>query len=347
MPVELLPIISLQPHPANPRKHFDADYIAELAESMRKDGQWDPIIVRPLPDGQHQIIAGHCRVEAARKLDWPCMRADIRHLDDETADFLALDTNLKRKSLSEIEEAEAIRRMRDRHGWTQEQIAKRFSKTQFWVSYRLNLLKAHPEVQQAVIERSINATQAAEIAKAPTELQPVLASKVKQADLTTRATEALVKVATDPGTPEDVKKALLQGSRMTPEHAAAIARVPSREDRRHLVNDVEAGRMTPEEVAKEADVAVRMAEAPKTLTGERARRLVNVNGTLVKIMDQLEAIDGDEVAGLDEDGLRTVDATLAKLKVRLDRLSRWVTAAQGNKQQGKGAARVHEFRPRS
>ncbi|HWI52961.1 MAG TPA: ParB/RepB/Spo0J family partition protein [Symbiobacteriaceae bacterium] len=130
MPEQLIPLFLLRPHPNNPRKTIDPDYISELAQSFKDHGQWTPILIRPLPNGKYQIIAGHCRWEAAKAAGWTDIRADVREMSDEDADFYALDTNLKRKGLSEMEEAEAIGRMITVHGWNQVRVAERFGKTQ-------------------------------------------------------------------------------------------------------------------------------------------------------------------------------------------------------------------------
>lgn len=341
----MLPLQSLRPHPHNPRKHVVLDYITELAGSLRESGQWDAILVRPLPDGAYQIIAGHCRVEAARSLNWADIRAEIREMTEEEADFLLLDTNLKRRSLSELEEAQAIHRMITDHGWTQAKAADAFGKTQQWISLRLRLLGLAPEVQQAVTNRFVSATAATHIAQAPAEMQPALVRKVQEGDLSTRETERLVKVATDPAVPEDVKRAVLDKPTVTPAHAEAIAKAPTAFQREGLLRAAERGQITPQEAESEAAAARQWAERPPTIAGAKAQRRLNVFQHLTKARTTLDEIAAQDVYDLDADDLRDAERVLGELAAQLAKINRLVEVAQskGANQQPKGLAKVHRF----
>lgn len=328
MPVQMLPISSLRPHPHNPRKAFDPDYIAELSQSLQQHGQWDAIVVRPLTRGRYEIVAGHCRVEAAKAAGWSEIRADVREMSDEEADFMGLDTNLKRKGLTEMEEAEAIHRMITVHGWTQAKVAERFGKTQQWVSLRLRLVALAPEVQKAVTNRFVSPTAALHIAQAPAELQPAIAKKVAKADLSTRETEALVRVVADPATPADVRKAVLEKPKVSPAHAEAIAQASSAFLREGLLSAAAKGQITPDEAAKEVRAATLQEEAPPSIPAVQADRRITVFQPLRRAADALEEIEGSDIAALDRDDLGDLEPVLNGIGARLNKLGQWLAAAR-------------------
>lgn len=249
---------------------LDPEHIAELQQSMAQTGQWDAVLVRPWEDA-YQIVAGHCRVEAARNLDWHEILAEVRDMTDEEADFLLLDTNFKRRNFSEMQEAEGIRHMMQAHGWTQERVAKMFGKTKMWVSYRLSLLGLHPEVKDKVNARLLTPTHAREIAQAPPEVQPAIAAKVQQADLSTRQTEQLVKVVTAKDVPEDVKQAVLERPALRIEQAEVIAKMPDPKRRENMLFCAERELMSTHELQQEVERAQRPPEPPEPVDLELER----------------------------------------------------------------------------
>jgi ParB family chromosome partitioning protein len=198
----------------SPRKHFSPAYIEELAESIQNEGQLKPIIVRlhPTQPNKYQVIDGEHRVRALKKLGRTLVRAEIRKLSDEEADFLAMKVNLMHgKRLNELEEALHIEHMIKSYGYTQQQIAKAFNKSQAWVSNRLSLATAlAPETKNNVISRLITSSHAIEIAELPKEDQPLVAKKVAQERLSRRATRALVHAFKKAETPEKKQQILSQ-----------------------------------------------------------------------------------------------------------------------------------------
>lgn len=321
---QMLCLTLLQPHPNNPRRVMDQEYIAELVASMGAHGQWDAILVRPVGD-TFQIVAGHCRVEAARLLGWSEIRAEVKDLTDEEADFLTLDTNLKRKSLSPIEEAEGFRRMINTHGWSQREVAEKFSKTHTWVQQRLSLLDLVPEVQEQVATRVASITHARFIAQAPPDIQPSIARKVQVADLSTRQTEALVKVMNDPAIQPEVKKALLESPKMTPEHAVAIAQSPSLTTRQDLIKDTEAGQITAEEAGREAWASARLAEMPRSIPVMKVEQRMAVLSQTKEAEAALLAINQGMILELDGGDLTDVEYSIRRLADQVQKLSTWLT----------------------
>jgi ParB family chromosome partitioning protein len=144
------------------REKLDEEHLRDVMQSLAKDGQWDPIIVRPAKErGYYELIAGEYRVEAAKRLGWKEMEATIRDVDDISAEFLALKTNIIRQSMSPLEEGRAIQRYIAEYNLTQKQVAQELGKSEMWVSERLALvLTLAPEVRDAMVSGRITMGQA-------------------------------------------------------------------------------------------------------------------------------------------------------------------------------------------
>jgi ParB family chromosome partitioning protein len=144
------------------REKLNEEHLNDIMSSFRRDGQWDPIIVRPAKErGFYELIAGEYRVEAAKKLGWKDIEATVKDLDDITADFLALKTNLIRQNMSPLEEGMAVRKYMTDHQLTQEGIAKELGRSEAWVSERLALaLSISQEVREALVHGRITLSQA-------------------------------------------------------------------------------------------------------------------------------------------------------------------------------------------
>lgn len=143
------------------RDETDREYIKELAESLKRDGQWDPVIIRPNGRGGYELLAGHYRVLAAKKLGWKEIEALMKDVGDVEADVLSLKTNLLRSTMSEIEEGKVVRRIMENHDLTQKEIAEKLGRSPSWIQHRLTLvLGVVKEVQDALSERRISSEHA-------------------------------------------------------------------------------------------------------------------------------------------------------------------------------------------
>jgi len=148
------------------REELNKEQLEMIKNSLKTDGQWNPIIVRPSKNGRYELIAGHYRFEAAKNLGWNEVEATVKDLSDEDAYFLALKTNLMRKDMDEIEEAGVIKKIMDKYDLSQREIAKKIGKSDTWVLRRLALvLKITDEVQNALKEGKISAEHAALVAR--------------------------------------------------------------------------------------------------------------------------------------------------------------------------------------
>jgi ParB/RepB/Spo0J family partition protein len=129
----------IDPDPEQPRKHFDEASIIELAQSIQANGLAVPILVRPVGD-RFVIVHGERRYRAAKSLGWETIPAEVRDIDADTAQWLALVENVQRSDLSPIEEAQAYQ-ARLAQGMTQTALAERIGKTQSYIAQKLRLLK--------------------------------------------------------------------------------------------------------------------------------------------------------------------------------------------------------------
>lgn len=148
--------------PFSLREKINEEHLNSIAESLKVDGQWNPIIVRrSKKEGYYDLISGEYRVRAAKKIGWDDIEANVKDIDDIEAHFLALKTNLIRQSLSEIEEGMAIRQYMTDYELTQKDIAEKLGKSEAWVSKRLALvLKIANEVRDALLSEEISLAQA-------------------------------------------------------------------------------------------------------------------------------------------------------------------------------------------
>lgn len=148
------------------RLKIDEDYLKTLMKSLAEDGQLHPITVRHRQDGMYEIIDGLHRVEAARRLGWKDIEANVISVDDLEAKFLALKANLVRRNLEPVEEGQVIYRIMVKHNLSEKQVAKKLGVSEDWVSKRLALvLKVHEEVRKLVAERKLSLGHAVVISK--------------------------------------------------------------------------------------------------------------------------------------------------------------------------------------
>ena len=145
-----LKIMDIEPNRDQPRKIFDEDALAELADSIAKHGVIQPLLVRPMPDGSYQLVAGERRWRASRMAGLTEVPVVIKELSDDEAMALALIENLQREDLNAIEEAQGIKALMDTLSLTQDEAAERVGKSRPAVANALRLLK-HPDSVIALV----------------------------------------------------------------------------------------------------------------------------------------------------------------------------------------------------
>jgi ParB family chromosome partitioning protein len=142
----LLAVADIEPHPDQPRRHFDEAALEELAQSIAARGVIQPIIVRPLAGGRYQLVAGERRWRAAQRARLHEVPAIVRPLADRDVTTLALIENLQREDLNPVEEARAYHRLGEEQELSQQEIAKLVDKSRSHVANMMRLLALPDEV---------------------------------------------------------------------------------------------------------------------------------------------------------------------------------------------------------
>ncbi len=190
-----IPIEQIHPNPQQPRRHFDAAALKELADSIRTRGVIQPLIVRRRGEGEeYEIVAGERRWRAAQMAELHVLPVLVREFTDSEVLEIAIIENVQRADLSAIEEAEAYRQLMQRFGHTQEKIAEALSRSRSHIANLLRLLTLPDEVQDMVRRGVVTAGHAR--ALVGVENATDLAAKIVASGLSVRATEDLVRNTT-------------------------------------------------------------------------------------------------------------------------------------------------------
>lgn len=203
-----LRLTEIFPNKTQPRTDFDDEAIKELSESIKQHGVLQPLLVRPMPTGGYQIVAGERRWRASRMAGLDEVPVYIKELTDEQTAQLALVENLQREDLNPVEEALGYKELMSAYGYTQEQVAKIVGKSRPAVANSLRLLSLDDTTLSFVREKEISVGHAKVLAGVEDEaLRAELALKVKRDLLTVRNLEELVKKSDTPKkTPAPPKK---------------------------------------------------------------------------------------------------------------------------------------------
>ena len=191
-----LPLSQVESCAAQPRKQFDPDALADLADSIRQHGIIQPLTVRKLQSGYYQIIAGERRWRAARMAGLTQVPVVVIEADDRKAMELAMIENLQREDLNPMEEAEGYRTLMEQYGLTQEETSQRVGKSRSAVANALRLLHLSDEVRALVEEGKLSGGHARALVPLTAELQKKAAAVIIKDDLSVRQTELLVKKLT-------------------------------------------------------------------------------------------------------------------------------------------------------
>ena len=190
----LLPLQKIEPNRLQPRKSFNEEELAALADSIRQHGVIQPLTVRLLDTGYYQIIAGERRWRAARMAGLREVPVVIIEADDKKAMELALIENLQRADLTPIEEARGYQQLIGEYGLTQEQVADRVSKSRPAVANAMRLLSLPDELLSMVESGKLTAGHARALLSIKDERQQLaVAQKVVNLQLSVRQTEAMCK----------------------------------------------------------------------------------------------------------------------------------------------------------
>ena len=188
----MVPVEDISPNPNQPRRHFDPAALKELADSIRRKGIIQPLILRPTTGpGKFEIVAGERRWRAAQLAQMHAVPAILRDFSDSEVLEIAIIENIQRAELNPIEEALAYRQLMDRFGHTQEKVAEALSRSRSHIANLLRLLSLPEEVQSMVANGGLSAGHARALITLPNPLE--IALKVLGKGLSVRETEDLVR----------------------------------------------------------------------------------------------------------------------------------------------------------
>lgn len=183
----------IRPGRYQPRSVFDEEKLGELADSIRAQGVVQPVVVRPVEDGQFELIAGERRWRAAQLAKIETIPAVVRDVPDEVSVAMALIENIQREDLNPLEEAAALRRLIDDFGMTHQKAADSVGRSRAAVSNLLRLLELMQEVKDMIDLRQIEMGHARALLSLDEELQVQAAREVVHKNLSVRETENLVR----------------------------------------------------------------------------------------------------------------------------------------------------------
>jgi ParB family chromosome partitioning protein len=189
--IEAILLTKIFPNPFQPRKYFDLEKLTELANSIKENGIFQPIILKPSKNG-FMIVSGERRVRAAEMVGLKTVPAIIRDYNKDKVQEISLVENLQREDLNAIEEAEAFKHLIRSLALTHEQLAEKIGKSRSYVTNCLGLLNLPDEVQMLLLSKNITQGHARVISKLddPRKMKQ-LALKVVEDNLSVRQLEAL------------------------------------------------------------------------------------------------------------------------------------------------------------
>ena len=189
-----IPLFKIDRNPFQTRMYFDEKAIEELSHSIQSSGVLQPILVRPIPQGRYQLIAGERRWKAAKLAGLRAIPALVRAVADEQVMEITIIENLQRADLNPLEQAMAFNRLSRQFGLNQELIALRTGKDRTTISNYMRLLQLPPFAQDKITSGELSFGHAKVILSLDTEPQMEEATRrVLSAGLSVRQTEAMVR----------------------------------------------------------------------------------------------------------------------------------------------------------
>ncbi|HAZ96100.1 ParB/RepB/Spo0J family partition protein [uncultured Treponema sp.] len=186
--------VLLKPNPRQPRTYFDDEKLAELTESVRKEGILSPVIIEDANDGTFFIIAGERRTRAAKAAGLKKIPVQLRKYSEQRKLEVALIENIQRTDLNALEEAQAYYDLMELGNLTQDQVAERVGKNRSTVANCLRLLKLPEDIQKALVTDSISSGHARAILSLENDSDKrILFGKIIGQGLSVRQSENIAK----------------------------------------------------------------------------------------------------------------------------------------------------------
>jgi len=191
-----LPVDAIHPNPRQPRRRFEAEAASGLAESVRREGVIQPLLVRPRTAGGYELVAGERRWRAAREAGHTTIPAVVREADDRDTLLLGLIENVAREQLTPVEEARAYAVLIDEFGLSLGEMAERVGRSKPSVSNRIRLLDLPDDVLGMLERGQLTEGHARAVLAVPDhEGRRKLAREIVRKGLSVRAAEQRAKWA--------------------------------------------------------------------------------------------------------------------------------------------------------
>ena len=204
--VSTLKLTDIEPNKSQPRKNFDPEALKTLADAIRQNGVIQPLLVRSMPDGSYQIVAGERRWRAAKMAGLTEVPVFIKELTDLQAQQIALIENLQRENLNPIEEASGYKELMDKFDMTQEDVARVVGKARSSVANSLRLLSLPKAVAELVENNDLSAGHCKVLLGIKDKNTMIdLAYKAANKEVSVREMERMVKNAEKQPKPEKPK----------------------------------------------------------------------------------------------------------------------------------------------
>lgn len=189
-----LKLSEIEPNKNQPRKNFDEEALAELSHSIELHGVLQPLVVRPMPDGSYQLVAGERRWRASRMAGLTEVPVVIKELTDAQVAEIALVENLQREDLDPIEEALGYKELAERFDYTQEEISNLVGASRPAIANALRLLTLPEEIIALVSKKELSAGHARALLTLEDDKAKIeLAKLVIKEDISVRETERLAR----------------------------------------------------------------------------------------------------------------------------------------------------------
>lgn len=206
--ISYIPIEMIRPNQYQPRKFISQASLEELSESIKNYGVIQPITLRKISNDTYELVSGERRLRASQIAGLKEVPAIVIDIIDEDSAILALLENLQREDLNFLEEAEGYYNLIQDHNLTQEELARRLSKSQSTIANKLRLLKLSEKVRNIIIKYNLTERHARALLKLPDEeTQLIILEQVVKKELNVKQAEALIeKYIMDHSTTNDPKE---------------------------------------------------------------------------------------------------------------------------------------------
>ena len=211
--ITLIKISDIKPNPFQPRKTFDQDKLNELAESIKENGLFQPILVRKALVG-YEIISGERRFRASKIAGLKEVPVIVYDYDDQKMMEVAIVENIQREDLSVVEEAISYNELMKKLNYTQEQVAQKVGKSRSYIANYLRLLKLDDNILELINNQKITMGHVKTLITLDDKKQiKEIVNKIIDENLSVREVEKIAKELKEPKTIKNNKKIIVNNSR--------------------------------------------------------------------------------------------------------------------------------------